>query len=152
MIFSVLCFRVIIGISNIFYKGRVFSLLGMYSVEVYLSEWVSSGVYIRRYLWRWALVMEAVVWLLGPPPLQDCWLLCVRGSLAQGPPFLGGGPNQLLLALWNPAAPHHARWLSLGVLASKPMSTSESVSWVFFFFLYLKFDRIFISQYPNIGK
>lgn len=95
MIFSVLCFRVIIGISNIFYKGRIFSLLGMYSVEVYLSEWVSSGVYIWRYLWRWAFVMEAVVWLLGPPPLQDCWLLCVRGSLAQGPPFLGGGPNQL---------------------------------------------------------
>ena len=46
-----------------------------------------------RYLWRGAFVMEAVVWLLGPSPLQDCWLLCVRASLAQGLPFPWGRPD-----------------------------------------------------------
>lgn len=114
----------------------------MYSVEVHLSEWVSSGVYIWRYLWRGAFVMEVVVRLLGPYPLQDCWPLCVRGSLAQGLPCLGGGRNQLPVpaappqqlsvpALQNPAAPHLTRLLSLGVLASQPVCTSEPVSWVF---------------------
>ena len=43
----------------------------------------------------------SVVWLLGPSPLQDCWLLCVRASLAQGLPFLReAGPSSRV-----PAAP-----------------------------------------------
>ena len=77
-------------------------------------------------------------------PLSPAGLLA---SLCQslpcpGSPLLEGGRTQLpsacsalqqlsVLALQNPAAPHLTRWLSLGVLASKPVCTSESVSWVF---------------------
>lgn len=56
----------------------------MYSVEVYLSEWVSSGVYIWRYLWGGGICGGSCSVALGP--LSPAGLLA---SLCQGLPCPG---------------------------------------------------------------
>lgn len=110
----------------------------MYSVEVYLSEWFPVEILVEGGICDGSCSV-------APGPLSPAGLLA---SLCQSLPCPGSplplgeaGPSSRVpaaplqqlsvLALQNPAAPHLTRWLLLGVLASKPVCTSESVSWVF---------------------